>query len=54
MYLNKENYMTIFIIQIHLAKRFFPAKFRTKYAYMNNFKGPVYFYERKFKAPQKV
>ena len=36
------------------SKKIFLAKFRTKYAYMNNFKGPVYFYERKFKAPQKV
>ncbi len=41
-------------IQIHLAKRFLPAKFKIKYAYMNNLKGPVYFYERKFKATQKV
>ncbi len=46
--------MVVLRIQIHLAKRFFPAKFGMKYAYMNNLKGPVYFYERKFKAPQKV
>jgi hypothetical protein len=30
-------------IQIHLAKRFLPAKFGINYAYMNNLKGPVYF-----------
>ena len=52
--MNKENYMVILRIQIHLAKRFLPAKFRIKYAYMNIFKQPVYFHERKLKAPQKV
>jgi hypothetical protein len=46
--------MAILIIHIHLAKRFSPAKFGIKYAYMNNFKGPVCFYKRQFKAPQKV
>jgi hypothetical protein len=40
--------MVILRTQIHLAKRFVPAKFGIKYAYMNNFKGPVYFYKRKF------
>ncbi len=45
--------MAVFIIQIHLAKRFLSAKIRTKYANMNNFKGHVCFYERKFKPPQK-
>jgi hypothetical protein len=49
-----KNYMAILIIQIHLVERFLLDKFGNKYAYMNNFKGPVYFYERKFKAPQKV
>jgi hypothetical protein len=46
--------MVILKIQIHLAKRFLPANFGIKYAYMNNLKGPGYFYERKFKTPQKV
>jgi hypothetical protein len=34
--------MTILIIQIHLAKKFLPAKFRIKYANMNTFKGSGY------------
>jgi hypothetical protein len=46
--------MVILRIQIHLAKRFLPTKFGIKCAYMNNLKGPVHFYEKKFKAPQKV
>jgi hypothetical protein len=54
LYINKENYIVILKIQIHLAKRFLPANFGIKYACMNNLKGPVYFYERKFKTPQKV
>jgi hypothetical protein len=54
LYINKENCMNILIIQIHLANRFLPAKFRIKYANMNNFKQPVYFHERKFKAPQTI
>jgi hypothetical protein len=39
LYINKEIllYRAILIIQIHLAKRFLPAKFRIKDAYMNNF-----------------
>ncbi len=43
----KKNYMGILSIQIHLAKRFLPAKFGIKYEYMNNLKGSVYFYEKK-------
>jgi hypothetical protein len=46
--------MGILKIQIHLSKRFLPANFGVKYAHMNNLKGPVHFYERKFKTPQKV
>jgi hypothetical protein len=46
--------MVIWRIHIQLAKRFLPARFGIKNAYMNNLKGPVYFSERKFKAPQKV
>jgi hypothetical protein len=49
-----KNYMAILINQIHLLERFLLDKFGKKYAYMKNFKGPVYFYERKFKAPQTV
>jgi hypothetical protein len=45
--------MVILKIQIHLTKRFLPAKFGIKYAHMNNLKGHVYCYERKFKAPPK-
>ncbi len=46
--------MAILTIPIHLVERFLFDKFGNKYAYINSFKGPVYFYERKFKAPQKV
>jgi hypothetical protein len=46
--------MVILRIQIHLAKRFLPANFGIKYAYMNNLKGPVHICEKSFKAPQKV
>jgi hypothetical protein len=46
--------MAILRIQMHLAKRFLPANYGLKYAYMNNLKGPEYFYEGKLKSPQKV
>jgi hypothetical protein len=45
--------MVVLRIQIHLAKRFLAANFGINYAYVNNLKGLVYFYERKFKAPTK-
>ncbi len=54
LYTNKEKLHGHLIIHIHLAKRFLQAKLRIKYAYMNNSKGPVNFYERKFKAIQIV
>jgi hypothetical protein len=53
LYINKEKLHGHFENPIHLTKRFLPAKFGIKYAYMNNLKGPVYFYERKVQAPPK-
>ncbi len=54
LYINKEKLLGHFENPNIPCKKFLPANFGIKYAFMNNLKGPVYFYERKFKTPQKV